>query len=70
MEELVQLVSEKTGLNEDLSRIAVDTVVNYLKDSLPDSLGGQIDAVLSGGDAAGGISSAAKGLGSLFGKKG
>jgi hypothetical protein len=69
MDELVQLVSEKTGLNEELSRLAVNTVVDYLKANLPDSLGPQIDAVLSGEDASGGISSMAKGLGGLFGKK-
>jgi VIT1/CCC1 family predicted Fe2+/Mn2+ transporter len=69
MDELVKLVSEKTGLNEELSRLAVDTVLDYLKANLPEAVGPQIDAVLSGEDTASGISGMAKGLGGLFGKK-
>jgi hypothetical protein len=66
MDELVQLVSEKTGLSEEMSRVAVETVIDYLKGKLPESMGSQIDVVLANGDIAGDIGSAAKGLGSLF----
>ncbi len=68
MDELVKQVSEKTGLSEEKSKIAVETVLNYLKDKLPDPIAGQIDNVLGGGesDALGNL---AGGLGGLFGNK-
>ena len=43
MEELVQLVSDRTGLSEEMSKVAVDTVIDYLKDKLPAPIAGQID---------------------------
>ncbi len=65
MDELVKMVSKKTGLPEDQSRVAVQIVVDYLKKKLPAPVAGQIDAVLQGG----GIGAAAKGLGDMLGKK-
>lgn len=63
MDELVKLVSVKTGLSEEMSKVAVETVINYLKDKLPAPLATQLDAVLGdGGGAAGGIANLAKGL--------
>ena len=35
MDQLVKLVSQKTGLSEEMSKTAVEVVVNYLKDKLP-----------------------------------
>lgn len=52
-QQLVQLVSERTGLAEDKSRAAVDTVVGWLKQQLPGGLGSQIDNVVGGGGAPG-----------------
>ena len=66
MDELVKLVSEKTGLSEDISQKAVDVVLNYIKDKLPAPIAGQIDGLLAGGEDAGGIAGA---VGGLFGKK-
>jgi hypothetical protein len=66
MDELVKLVSQKTGLSEDMSRQAVQIVVSYLKDRLPAPVASQIDAVLSGG---GDLGNLAKGLGGMLGKK-
>lgn len=63
MDELVKLVSEKTGLSEEMSKVAVETVLNYLKDKLPAPIAGQIDNVLEG-KADGGL---AGGLGGLLG---
>ncbi len=68
MDELIKQVSEKTGLSEEKSKIAVETVLNYLKDKLPDPIAGQIDNVLGGGEA-GGLGDLAGGLGGLFGNK-
>jgi hypothetical protein len=65
MDELVKLVSEKVGINEDQAKQAVDTVVGFLKEKLPEPLAGQLEAALEGnlgdlGDMAGSI-------GKLFG---
>jgi hypothetical protein len=71
MEELVKLVSSKTGISEDMARTAVDTVVGFLKSKLPAPLASQVDSVLSGGGIAGALGGAgdlAKGLGGLFDK--
>lgn len=64
MNELIQQVTQRTGLSEDKARTAVDTVINYLKQKLPGPLGSQIDSALSGGSS--GIGSA---IGDVFGKK-
>lgn len=66
MNELVKLVSQKTGLSEEMSRKAVTTVIAYLKDRLPAPIAGQIDNVLEGGGSAGDLAS---GLGGILGKK-
>lgn len=66
MDELVKLVSEKTGLPEAQAKVAVNTVVDFLKDKLPAPLAGQIDNILEGGSLSEDLT---KGLGGLFGKK-
>lgn len=63
MDELVKLVSQKTGLSEEMSRMAVETVLDYLKGKLPEPLAGQIDNLIEGND----LGDLAEGLGSLFG---
>lgn len=63
MDELVKMVSEKTGLSEEMSKVAVDTVIDYLKDKLPAPIDSQIDTVLEGGDASSMLGS----LGGMFG---
>lgn len=68
MDEVVKLVSEKTGLSEEMSRMAVEVVINYLKGKLPAPVAGQLDSVLSGAGEGGGLEGLAKkGLGGLFG---
>ena len=62
MDELVQLVSEKTGLNKEMSETAVKVVLDFIKEKLPKPVAMQIDNVLEGG-------SAADMIGGLFGKK-
>ncbi len=69
MEEVVDLVSKKTGLPEDTARTAVETVLRYLKDRLPDPIASQVDRVLEGGEIPGDLGDLAEGLGGLFGKK-
>jgi hypothetical protein len=63
MEELVELVAERTGISEELARTAVETVIGFLKERLPDPIAGQIDGLLSGR----GLEDVVKGLGDLLG---
>ena len=65
MEELTKLVAQKTGLSDEMAKVAVDTVINYLKDRLPEPTASQLDTILEGGDAADMMG----GLGGLLGKK-
>jgi hypothetical protein len=69
MDELVALVVQKTGISEEQARMAVETVIDYLKDRLPEPLAGQIDGYLSGEGADGSVEDIAKGLDGLFSKK-
>ena len=69
MNELVKMVSQKTGLSEEMARTAVDTVLNYLKGKLPAPIAGQIDSLLGGSEAGSTVESLTKGLGGLFGQK-
>lgn len=69
MDELVKLVSQKTGLSEELSRKAVEVVIAYLKTKLPAPVAGQIDALLGGAGAAGDLGGLMQGLGGMLGQK-
>ena len=64
MDELVKLVSKKTGLPADQAKVAVQTVIDFLKKKLPAPVAAQIDGVLSGN-----VTDLAKGLGGMLGKK-
>ena len=68
MDELVKLVSEKTGIPEDQARIAVETVLGFMKQKLPAPVAAQVDALLSD-STGGGLDGAIRGLGGLFGQK-
>ncbi|MBA3825751.1 MAG: DUF2267 domain-containing protein [Ktedonobacterales bacterium] len=70
MEQLVQMVSEKTGLAPDVAQQAVQVVLGFLKDKLPGPIASQIDAVAGGNapDAGGLGDQVKKGLGGLFGQ--
>ncbi len=63
MDELVKLVSQKTGLPPDQAKVAVETVIGFLKQKLPAPVASQIDGVLGGSAPA----DVAKGISSLFG---
>jgi hypothetical protein len=69
VDELIKLVSQKTGLSEEMSKVAVEVVLGYLKDKLPDPIAGQIDSLLGGGGLATGLGDLAGGLGAILGKK-
>ena len=63
MEELVKLVSQKTGISPDQARLAVETVLGFLKQKLPAPVAAQIDSLLAGGH----MPDLGKGIGGLFG---
>jgi hypothetical protein len=68
MDELVELIQEKTGISKTQASQAVDVVVKFLKDKLPKPIGGQLDAVLKNEDVMGQVADVAeKGLGALGG---
>lgn len=69
MDELVKLVSQKTGLPTEMATTAVEAVVGYLKGKLPAPVAGEIDGILAGGQAAKGLGGIANNLGGLLNKK-
>jgi len=48
VDELVRMVSERAGIPEDAARKAVNTVLDFLKDRLPEPIAGQLNSVLGG----------------------
>lgn len=68
---IVQLIQEKAGISAEQAGMALDTVVGFLKDKLPEPIAGQLDAVLSGegGVGADQLNNIMGSLGGLFGKK-
>jgi hypothetical protein len=76
MNELIQMIVQKTGLSQDKAQMIVNMVVTHLKGKLPDSVSSHLDSFLSTGDVAtttGGVAEKAKsmvaGLGGLLGTK-
>lgn len=74
MDELINLVVQKTGISQDDARKAVEVIINELKTRLPGPIASHLDSFISGG-LSGGTSTLAdeatemlKGkLGGLFG---
>jgi len=48
MDELKAQLSEKLGLSEEMSQQAVDMVLGFVKDKLPEGLQGPVDSIMSG----------------------
>lgn len=72
MDELVKLLTEKTGLPDDKARMAVETVIGFLKQRLPASLGEQLNTYLSTPASPGlaeKVKEMAQGVGNVFTKK-
>ena len=72
MDDLLKTVQEKAGLDLDQAKGAIEAVLGFLKDKLPEPIAGQLDNFIGGGggegggldigDALGGIGDMAKGL--------
>ena len=65
MDELVDLIVEKTGIPEATAKQVVKVVMDFLKEKLPAPIAGSLDTFLDG-DSAGDLLG---GLGSLLGGK-
>lgn len=73
MDELIQLLTQKTGLPDDKARIAAETVVGFLKQRLPAGISEQLTSALTGTSGEGiaeKVKGMAAGLGSAFKKTG
>ncbi len=66
MDEIVKQVADRAHISQDQARVAVQTVVDFLKQKLPPEMAGQVDAVMSGSMPD--LGDAAKGLGGIFGR--
>ena len=67
MEELINIVVEKTGLPEEQAQMAVDAVLDFVKDKLPEPIAAQVDSLIAGDGGLGQAGDLLKGLGGLFG---
>ncbi len=65
MEELIKMVVKKVGISEAQAKQAVETVLGFLKDKLPEPIAGQLDAALEGDMS--GLDDLAGGVMKLFG---
>ncbi len=48
MNELVQIVQQKTGLSQDMAQTVVNTVMEHLKSRLPASMSAGLDQLMGG----------------------
>jgi hypothetical protein len=49
MDELIKQVTDRAGIPADKAKLAVNTVLGFLKSKLPAPVAGQIDTALAGG---------------------
>jgi hypothetical protein len=54
MDEIINLVQQRAGINADQARTAVETVVSFVKDRLPEPMRGEVDSLISGQAGQGG----------------
>jgi hypothetical protein len=69
MDQIINLVKDKSGISAEQSKQAVDTVLGFLKDKLPAPIAGQIDGILSGEGVADSVGDIATGASDLLGTK-
>jgi len=49
MNDLINLIVQKTGISREAAERAAQESINFLKSKLPPALSGQLDAILSSG---------------------
>jgi hypothetical protein len=54
VDELIKVVSDKTGLDQNMARQAAEAVIGFLKERMPEPMASQIDGFIGGGGAEGG----------------
>ncbi len=72
MDQLINMITQRTGISADPARGAVNMVLEFLKEKLPGPVATQVESLLSGKGSGSTVEEAEKmlgGLGSLFGKK-
>jgi hypothetical protein len=69
MDQLIDLVVQRTGIPRNQAQQAVQVVVGYFKDRLPGPVASQVDTVLRGGTGGGVTDQAQQDLGGMFGQK-
>ena len=67
MNELIGRVAERSGINAEQARTAVETVVAHLKDKLPEPVAAQVDGLLAGGSDGPSLGEAIKNLRAAMG---
>lgn len=70
MDELVQQISQRTGIPEDKAQMAARAAIEFLDGRLPAPVGGNLHRLVNEGGAGGGMPDLGKlagGLGGMFG---
>ena len=72
MDQLLSMITEKTGLPADKAQEVVGVVLGFVKDKLPAPIASQIEGLLGGdgadeGEGGGMMDNVKKGLGGLLG---
>ena len=64
MNELINLIVQKTGISEEQAQTAVNAVIGHLKERLPAAIAGHVDSVLAGNS--GSLMTEVEGAGAAF----
>jgi len=68
MQQLINLITEKTGISQEQAQGAVESIVSFLKDKLPFGLGDHLDNALNdNGEGEGLLDKAGDLIGGFFG---
>jgi hypothetical protein len=72
MDDLIKMITEKTGISMDQAKGAIETVMGFIGDKLPGPIADQVKGLIGGGeggDAGGGdvMDKAKDALGGFFG---
>ncbi len=71
MDQLIAMITEKTGLSAEKAEEVVGMVIGFVKDKLPGPIASQLDGLMGGGADAGDggdmMDNVKKGLGGLLG---
>lgn len=67
MDELVSVITQRTGLPADQARAAAEATIDFIKSKLPESMRGYVDTALNSGMIDDVANQAGNMLGGLFG---